>query len=121
VPSKNIEAFLAFLRNAESEYRIAEANEKSANDATQDILHAIEFNTYNPRKTAHLVKKIHAVRQERRDAKETMEIFSHILAWSAENKNVVKSLERLLGAVRKTENRIEKRTYSPRTSIMDET
>lgn len=118
--SKSIEVFLAFLRETEQAHSMAVADEKEANDASQDILHAVEFNTYNPRKTAHLVKTLQTVRKSRRTAKETIELSSPILEWIEENQSAVRSLERLLGDVRKAERRIEGRTYSPKTNIMEE-
>lgn len=118
--SKSIEDFLAFLRDAEQQYNMAVEDEKEANDATQDILHAVELDTYNPRKTSKLIKTLHAVRKSRRTAKETMETFSPVLSWLEENRATVKALERLLGDVRKAERRIEGRTYSPKTNIMEE-
>jgi len=120
VVSESIEDFLSFLREAEQQYKTADLDEKDANDATQDILHAVELNTYNPRKTARLVKTLHNVRRTRREAKETMEVLSPVLAWAEENKTMVKSLERLLGNVRKVERRIQERQYTPRTDILDE-
>lgn len=117
--SESIEDFLAFLREAEQQYKAAVTDEREANDATQDILHAIELNTYNPRKTAQLVKTLHNVRKDRREAKDTMETAGLVLAWAEENRSTVKSLERLLGNVRKAERRFQDRMYTPRTDIMD--
>jgi len=117
--SESIENFLAFLRETEQQYKTAVADEKEANDATQDILHAIELNTYNPRKTAQLVKTLHNVRTTRREAKDTMETAGMVLGWVEDNRSTVKSLERLLGNIRKTERRFQERMYSPRTDIMD--
>ncbi len=118
--SKAIEDFLAFLREAEQEHNIAAADEKETDDATQDILHAVEFGTYNHRKTASLAKKLREVRRKRRQAKETVEISAPVIEWLQENGNTVKSLERLLGEVRKAERRVQGRVYSPRTNIMEE-
>lgn len=118
--SKSIEEFLAFLRNADERYRMAVENEKDANDATQDILHAVELNTYNSRRTGHLVKTLKTVRKNRRIAKETKETLLAVVEWAENHKDAVKSLERLLGEVRKTERHIQNRIYSPRTDIMEE-
>ncbi len=82
--SKSIEDFLSFLRDAEQQYDMAVQNEKEANDATQDILHAVELDTYNPRKTSGLVKTLRTVRKSRRTAKETIETFSPVLSWLEE-------------------------------------
>lgn len=118
--SKSIEEFLDFLRDSDQQYCMAVENEKDANDATQDILHAIELSTYNSRRTGHLVKTLKTVRKNRRTAKETKETLLAVVDWSEKHKDAIKSLERLLGDVRKTERRIQNRVYSPRTEIMKE-
>ena len=103
--SEGIERFLGYLRDTEQAYRLAQAEEGAANDATQDILHAIELEESGCRRPARLLKKLKQVREKRRAAKDTPEI---------------KGLERLLGEVRKAERRTENRSYTPRTNILED-
>ena len=120
ISSQQLNDFLAFLREAEQQSNMARADNEEANNETQDILHEIEFGGYDPRKTGRLVKKLGGVRQKRRNAKNTIEITTPILSWCSENKDVVKSLQQLLGDIRKVEHRIETRVYAPRTNILEE-
>lgn len=118
--STGIETFLNYIREVEQRNRMASEVEKEANDATQDILHAVEFETYDKKKPAKLVKSLHSVRQKRREAKETIEITQPIVQWVNENRATIKGLERLLGDVRKAERRTQNRSYAPRTDILEE-
>lgn len=68
--SEHIEGFLNFLREAQREYNIAADDEKSANGATQDILHSIELGEHKYHEYARLSKALREVRQERRRAKD---------------------------------------------------
>lgn len=114
VTSQQIEAFLAFLRDCEQRYRMAEADEQDANGATQDILHSLELEPHEYHEYAKLGKELMGVRRRRRTAKDTMNIMAPVLAWNDENRNIIKSLERLLGEVRKAEKYTEGRIYTPR-------
>ena len=118
--SEEITNFLAFIRNAEQLVPAIEAAWKLADDESQDILHAIEFHNYNPRKTSALVKKLQTVRAERRIAKNAANIAHLITDWSSQNQQALKALERLLGDVRKEERHIQNMVYVPRTNIMEE-
>lgn len=119
-PSEDIGMFLSFLRDSELEIEAAKQNLAEAEMETQDILHAVEFGDYNGRKTASITKALQEVRLKRRSAKDILETYEPILRWSSEQKEVIKSLERLLGEVRKSERRHQNRIYIPRTTIMME-
>lgn len=118
--SENVSEFLDFLRESEQLVRISEANEQEANDATQDILHKLEIGTVTYHEAAKLAKKLAEVRQERRVAKDLYNAVSPVAQWAEENKNVIKSLERLLGDVRKAEKFLQNRTYTPKTGVLRE-
>lgn len=75
--SGSIELFLDFIRETEQELNIAVAEEKEANEATQDILHAIEFRAYGSYTPSQLMK-IKVTRQKRQDAKETLEVMTPV-------------------------------------------
>lgn len=117
--SKELKSFLDDIREAETELNIAIADEAETNRQTQDILHAVEMRKYNPRRTAALVKTLCDVRTRRRMAKETIERLTPIVEWSKDNQSTIKSLERLLGDLRKTERRQEERMYCFRTDILE--
>lgn len=113
--SDHLDAFLTFLRNCEQDYRIALQSEQEANGETQDILHMLEFEEKDHHSMARISKDLKAIRQNRRKAKDKMNVLSPIIDWIDENKENIKTLERLLGAVRKVEKDTENRFYTPRT------
>lgn len=113
--SKSIEDFLNFLRDCEQQYHIAEAEEQEANNQTQDILHSLELEPHNYHEYARLGKELVTVRQNRRAAKDTMDMIAPVLRWKSDNRTCINSMEQLLGIVRKAEKRIENRIYIPRS------
>lgn len=112
--SKNIEDFLGFLRETEQQYNIAVIAEKEKDDATQDILHAIELEKQSYHQYALFAKELCQIRKDRRVAKDFRIQSEPIISWIDENKQIIKSLERLLGDVRKIERKMENRTYIPK-------
>lgn len=118
--SENVSDFLDFLRESEQLARISKENEQEANDSTQDILHKLEIQPVSYHEAARLARKLAEVRQSRRMAKDIYNTVSLIVQWAEENKNVVKSLERLLGDVRKAEKFMRNRTYTPKTVVLKE-
>lgn len=118
--SANLEEFLRYLRETEEQVRMAEANRVEADAATQDILHALELGQHNAADRARLAQTLREVRRQRRTAKDTLEQAGLVAAWATENHATVKSLERLLGEVRKLERYMENRVYTPKTHILDE-
>lgn len=113
--SVGIETFLAYIHDAEAQYRMAEADEIEANSLTQDILHRIELQEHTHHEYAALSKELKGVRCERRRAKDTLNTTIPIVEWIDANRAVIKGLERLLGEVRKVERSTEGRIYTPRT------
>ena len=112
--SKSLETFLSFLREIEQRYHMAEADEQEANDETQDILHSLELQNHSYQEFAKLSKELKSIRKRRRVAKDTMFETAPVLEWVENNREVVKSLERLLGSVRKAEKCTENRIYTPK-------
>ena len=117
--SESVENFLNFLREAEQQYSIAQADECEANDRTQDILHAIEFGEYNSRRTAALTKRLRDIRVARRDAKNRIELGEAIGEWVTANRKSIDALQITLGKLRKIEKNILYRKYCDRTDAMD--
>jgi len=119
VKSGTISYFLDFLKESEKQLHIAEADEKYANDETQDILHRLELYDDPYDRNAHLAYMLKLVRRKRREAKDEIEITSKIVEWSVNNAKAVNSLRELLGEVRKCERRHEQRYYENRTKLLD--
>lgn len=112
--SKQISDFLSFLRECEERFHMAEADEQEANALTQDLLHSLELEEHGYRSCALLAKELRTVRQQCRKAKDTLSQTLPVLSWLEENRSVIKSLERLLGDVRKAERCCENRIDTPR-------
>lgn len=117
--SEQIESFLYFLREAQEAYNIAALSEREADDETQDILHSLELNENKYHDCAKLSLTLAKVRQERRAAKDTRLRLQPVIDWAGQNAKMVKSLEQLLGVVRKTEKNLDCRFYRPKTDIVE--
>ena len=115
VYSKPIEDFLNYLREAESQYSMAIADEDDCSGEMQDLLHQLELLDHTYHEYAQLAKDVAEVRKRRRKAKDTSSTLLPVLEWLDANKNCVRSLEQLLGAVRKAERSTESRIYIPRS------
>lgn len=118
--SKPIEEFLAYIRQAKEQNQFAKNTEREKENETQDILHRLELSNDKYHITAKLAKKLREVRQERRHAKDTVSLTEPILAWSENNKPAIRSLEKLLGELRKSEKLIENRFYTAKTDVMQD-
>jgi len=114
-----IAGFLNALREAEKTYRSAKSEESEAESQLQDIAHRLEIYTDSYHGTAQLGKLFRQVRRTRRKAKEEQEFAEPIVKWMEDNKQAVKSLEKLLGTLRHILEVQGKRAYFPRSHILD--
>mgnify|MGYP000474660211 FL=1 len=117
--SEGIALFLDYIRDVQKCYRTAVEDEQEANDETQDILHSLELETHDYHSMARLSRKLKEVRQKRRKAKDLLAQAAPIVEWAENHTQELKSLERLLGIVRKEEKHAEGRFYTPKTDIAD--
>ena len=118
--SRGLESFLAYLRDMEEGFRMAQADRAEAEAASQDIFHAIELWETDAESCARLGWKLREVRRRRRIAKDTLEQAGPLVAWIRENHAVIKELEQVLGNIRKMERQAENRVYIPRTHILED-
>lgn len=121
--SEYIDEFLTFLREAQMEHSIAMQQESDAEKETQDILHWLEFHVGPDIRADNLLNtgiNLGMIRQRRRAAKKAIETTRPVVAWQADHTQEVKSLERLLGEVRKAEKNTGCRHYTDKTGIMSE-
>ncbi len=117
--SESLAAFLELLRESERECVSALNTMTDSDAATQDLLHFLELKDPSPAELVDIGERIVTIRQTRRAAKDRAEILSPVVEWIAQHKETVKSLERLLGELRKIENRHASRFYTPRTDAWD--
>ena len=118
--SKELEQFLDFVNNAESLMDQAIAGQQEAEAETQDILHSLELEKHSYHEMAALSRKLAEIRQTRRQHKDTAAQLTPVVEWTRENDGAVRSLQRLLGDVRKTERNTQNRFYTPRTNVLKE-
>lgn len=118
--SKDLERFLDFLKSAESQLDQATAGQQEAEAETQDILHSLELEKHSYHEMAALSRKLAEVRQTRRQHKDIVAQLTPVVEWTKENDGTVRSLQRLLGDVRKTEKSTQNRIYTPRTNVLKE-
>lgn len=117
--SETISGFLTFLREAAEQCRMSAAEEQLASDETQDILHRLELHDGTYAEDAQLAALLREIRRRRRQAKDIRELAYQTSLWAEDEKKAVRSLEQLLGDIRKIENRHEERFYANRTTILD--
>lgn len=118
--SVTLSDFLNWLREVKSDYGHAQDTLKWCDDATQDILHKFELEPVKYKERARLATKLQNIRRERRAAKDMIRVMEDIAAWIDSNSAIIKSLERLLGSVRKAESKLDNRMYINRTDVFDE-
>lgn len=119
--SKVIDDFLKFLRDAKMDYAVNQDIETEAEKETQDILHTIELDDISYHEYARLSKALKTIRQRRRAAKDRCIRLEPVVTWCNSSEPLIKSLERLLGLVRKAEKSTENRMYVSRTKIVQDT
>lgn len=117
--SEGIKGFLDYLRDVETTYAAFTTAEVEANSETQDLLHFLELTDQDEATKIALCNRLKEVRNERRRAKDYVTQAGPIVSWIEANRQTMKSLEQLLGAVRKEERRGENRIFAPRTTILD--
>lgn len=119
--SEYISCFLDFMRESMVEYEIAKSGQANADNETQDLLHRLELHDDSYHDMARISRELKKARQERRKAKDAIIELQPILKWAEENARTLKSLEQLLGAVRKAEKATENRFYTDRTDAVERT
>lgn len=117
--SESIKDFLDFLRDVETTYAAYSATEVEANAETQDLLHFLELADQDEATKIAVCNRLKEVRHDRRKAKDYVTQATPVITWIETNRQTVKSLEQLLGSVRKEERRGENRIFAPRTTIID--
>lgn len=84
---------------------------------TQDILHALELiGDMSEEEEKELTRQLKAVRQQRRVAKNFVELAQPMVFFVQENKETVSKLNKLHGSVVQVQNKLERRTYTPRSA-----
>lgn len=114
--SEQISTFLNFLQNARNEYTYCYEQVGKADKQTVDLLHDLELADLRYSERAKLATELRQVRQERRRAKDTVEVTGKIIAVIDQPhiSKAMEALKQMIGEVRKVEQYHAKRTYHRR-------
>lgn len=104
--------FIKAMKSAQSEYKFYYAKVNELDKATSDILHQFELG--NAKERNKWATKLAEIRKERRYAKDKTALAEPINRYMTENHAQVKTIERLLGEVRKEQDCLKDRKYSAR-------
>jgi len=114
-----ITAFSAECSNCVVRYNFCEEQEKFDDDKTQDILHAIEFDSvFLP--DLDLVNLLRDIRAERRLAKDELEIAKIFKSWCERNRPAIEGLKNSLGDIRKVLKKQNDAAYFWKTDVVGE-
>jgi hypothetical protein len=125
VVSKQIENFLNFYKQAQSDYTYAQQQVLKCQNYTQDILHSLELDNLPYAERCKLMTKLMHCRQDRRYWKDQVEelepIVSIFITADASkrqeidrNNKVLNLLREALGQTRRQENYHKDRKYTPK-------
>ena len=116
VYSTGIENFLNFLRKTSQDNSVMKEDVRDCENITQDVMHTLELGKPDAPTQSRLSVLLTATRRRRRIDKNTIEITDPISLWCKQNKSAMRSLEELLGTVRKIERDINSmHTYTYKT------
>ena len=116
--AKELEDTINFFTQTTEDFQNNTENESLHDYETQDILLELEDVSYHD--TAKLGKTLMKVRENRRKAKDSVELNAPLAEWIQSHSDVLKSLQKILGETRKIEDKQRRRMYVPRTKIVEE-
>ena len=118
--AKELEDTINFFTQTTEDYQNNTENESLHDYETQDILHKLELEDVSYHDNAKLGKALMKVRENRRKAKDSVELNAPLAEWIQSHSDVLKSLQKILGETRKIEDKQRRRMYVPRTKIVEE-
>ena len=111
--AKELEDTINFFTQTTEDFQNNIKNESLHDYETQDILHKLELEDVSYHDTAKLGKALTKVRENRRKAKDSVELNAPLVEWIQSHSDALKSLQKVLGEQRR-------RMYVPRTKIVEE-
>lgn len=120
VYSTEIENLIKFINYVKKRYQECGDYMKYAGDATQDLLHTMELCVATAPERNMVYSQMSEIRKLRRAAKNEEAILTPLIIWINDHEKELKSLEMLLGQMRKIENNLNgERYYRSRTDIVE--
>lgn len=118
-PVDQIRAFLDFARSALTRYEENERRWQEYDQETQDLLHVIELSdNLNASKGYDMYRRLAAVRRERRQCKNEMDLLKPVYDFFAD-KQTINQLAQVQGKCRACKELVDGRSYTLRTNVMD--
>ena len=111
ITTKNIENVLELFRRAKTELNVANDELKYCDDKTQDYLHELELVDHTYHERGRIAKELVELRQKRRAAKDRIELMIPIVNWAVQHKSSIDGLQRVLGEMRKIDEKQANRMY----------
>ena len=118
--SEIIADFVALIKTSEQKYNFNFEEVHRCELLGTDLDHKLELQDLSYHEFARTAKQIRANQQERREYKDEVEELEPIKNWLTNNKTALNSIEKLLGEVRKAEEKHNNRGYMPRVMTMEE-
>ena len=114
--SPHISEFCKLMENAQKDYAWNYEQVGRLDRLTQDYLHKLELENLDYRERAKVATALANCRRQRRACKDTVEVLEPLVQFleSDKGKNLFNLVREVLGKTRKTEERMETRTYVPR-------
>lgn len=109
-----IDEILKFLESAVKERDSHYTTMRWCEDKTQDIMHELELLPNNYHERAKLATELAEVRQQRRAAKDMYERLTPLAEWYEKQRTAINALTRVLGEMRKIDEKQANRLYYKR-------
>lgn len=109
-----VECILSFINAAIKEREMHLGIVKYCEDKTQDIMHELELVDHTYHERAKLAQELAEVRQQRRVSKNICEILAPLVTWCEKEQSAINGLKRVLGDMRKIDERRDNRLYYKR-------
>ena len=118
-PIDTLREITMFWEHIISSYRYCEQRINELNNHTTDLLHEVELESeYDNNDACYYYHQLRAVRIERRERKNEMEILKPLYDWFVSNQPMKAKLSQIQGAMSATVERQEIRIYTPRAAAL---
>ena len=120
--SEKISEFLQLIQTVQENASHSKDELVRTEQLSMDYLHQLELETSTYHDRAKIAAGLRTARQQRRDAKNTLEVIEPLLSFveSDRGKVLIHQLREILGATRKAEKLISNRSYTPRVLTQEE-
>ena len=120
--SEEIQRFLDFLAQIRKDADVWQDELLRTEQLTMDYLHLLELEETSYHDRAKIASSMMIARQQRRDAKNQLEISARLLEFteSEQGKHLLNQFRQVLGATRKAEKLAANRSYMPRVLSNEE-